>query len=294
MFFTCQDQVVTWPILITDIPYSDSGLQPRRIRFNFYAPSTSGIFKIKLHVMSDTYIGVDWETEMILNVVARKGRQALKDCTEDEADSVIDRISKAIMNKALLQLPAGASEDEMQSKLEMIVTQFLEEKEKNKSATRKKALPKVQDGSSPKDDKLKDNVKTAVEPSHSEDARSDHETTNSKDISKMEVVQSQSADIKAEAKRQAHLLWQRVYGRKPILCHDLEKIIPNTLTTSKKWNEMASCDPQKDYVSEWTLRWDSEDDDDENRKDKKEKLKGVTDFQELNPVRSKIGLDLHF
>lgn len=225
--------------------------------------------------MSDTYMGVDWQTEMILNVVARKGRQAFKDGTEDESNSVIDRINKAIADKVFLQLPAGASEDEMQSKLEMIVSQFLEDKKK--SATRKKALLKVQDGSSPKDDKSQDIVKTAVEPSHSEDACSDHETTNSedielpskKDISETDVLRSQSADIKAEAKRQAHLLWQRVYGRKPILCNELEQIIPNTLTTSKTWSEMASCDPQKDYMSEWTLRWDCEDNHDENRKDKK-------------------------
>ena len=85
--------------------------------------------------MSDTYIGVDWETEMVLNVVARKGRRALKDFTEDESKPRTGRINKALLDKVLLQLPAGASEDEMESKLEVLVAQFLREREKTKSAT---------------------------------------------------------------------------------------------------------------------------------------------------------------
>ena len=241
MFFTCQDQIVTWPLLITDIPYSDSGLQSRRIRFNFYAPNTSAIFKIKLHVMSNTYIGIDWETEMILNVIARKKRRSFKDFIEDESKSGTDRINKMLMDKILLKLPAGASEDEMESKLEVIVAQFLTTKEKKKWATRGKSFLKIQDD-------------------------------KSKDIVKLEAEQSQSADIKAEVKRQAHLLWQGLYGRKPILCVDLEKVIPDTLTTLKKWSEMNSCDPEKDYVSEWKMKWDCEDDNEKNWNDEKDKL----------------------
>jgi len=213
-------------------------------------------------------MGGDWETEMVLNVVARKGRQALKASTGDDSESGTCRINKALMDKVLLQLSAGASEDEMESKLEVVIAQFLQGKEK-KFAARQKSPLKMQDMSSSKDGKRVNSAKVAVEQPQSEDTHpklssEDDESSFEKASAETEVDQSQSDDIKAEAKRQAHLLWQRVYGRKPILCDDLEQIIPDTLTTSKKWIEMDSCDPKKDYISEWNMKWDCEDDDDEN------------------------------
>ena len=293
MFLTSQNEGITSPLSITDIPYSDSGLQPRRIKFNFLAPNTPGILKIKLYVMSDTYIGTDWETEMVLNIVARKGWRAFPDFTEDDSMSGTGRINKLLMEKVLQQLPAGASEDEMESKLEAFITQFLREKEKKELARRKKALLKIQDKSSLKEDKSQDIVKPGVEQSQSEDTSSVHGAKNSEDVElpsendgpRTETEQSQSVYVKAEAKRQAHIIWQRAYGRKRILCDDLEKIIPDTLTTLKKWVEMDSCDPEKDYVSEWKMKPDCEDDNDESWDDEKDELGSPSDLQEFNQNR---------
>ena len=293
MFFTREDKAITWPLLITDIPYSHSGLQSRRIRFNFYAPSISETFKIKLHVMSDTYIGVDWETEMILKVVARKERLALKYSLGDDSEYGMDRITKALMDKVLLQLPVIASEDEMESKVEAIVAQFLESQKKKKSAGSQKALLKIQDKSKSRDGKCEESIKVEMKQCQSEHTGSDHSKSSSEDdgLSRQkesgeeEIEQSQSNDIKAHVKRQAYLLWQSVYGRKPILCNDLEKVIPDILITSKKWFEMDSCDPKKDYMSEWNMKWDCKDVNDENWHEEKSKCELEFDRQEFDQER---------
>ena len=174
---------------------------------------------------------------------------------------------------------------------------FFEKGRRPNRQRHKKALLKIQDESSLENDKSQDLVKPAAEQSQSEHRCSGHERTNSEgvelpfnnDSPETEVEQSQSTGVKAEAKRQAHLLWQSVYGRKPILCDDLEKVIPDTLTISKKWVEMDSCDPKKDYISEWKMKWDCEDDNDESWNDEKGKLGSESDPLEFNRERVTMG-----
>ena len=163
--------------------------------------------------MSDMYIEMNWEMEMILKIVARKERLALKYSLGDDSEYGMDRITKALMDKVLLQLPVTASEDEMESKLEAIVAQFLESQKKKKSAGSQKALLKIQDKSKSRDGKCEESIKVEMKQCQSEHTGSDHTKSSSEDDelsrqkeSEEEIEQSQSKDIKAHVKRQAYLL----------------------------------------------------------------------------------------
>jgi hypothetical protein len=62
------------------------------------------------------------------------------------------------------------------------------------------------------------------------------------------------------------------------------------LTTLKKCSEIDSCDPEKVYVSEWKMKWDCEDNNEENWND--ERGSG-SDLLEVNQGRMALGRRLH-
>ena len=108
--------------MITDIPYSNSGLKPRRIRTFLSAPSTPAILELKLHVVSDTYMSVDWESELILNVSARQDKVGFKAILDDDSSSL--SIHKDMVKGALNQLPACVSEEEIEAEFAVIITKY--------------------------------------------------------------------------------------------------------------------------------------------------------------------------
>lgn len=121
-----QERVLTNPIVITDIPYSDSGLQPRQFRLQFDSPDTPDIFNLQLYVMSDTYMKTDQVINMTLDVCRKdfgpsppKKRQNGPDkklfmekylslmCPESEGEALARFVAKikkrSIMKKAAIR-----------------------------------------------------------------------------------------------------------------------------------------------------------------------------------------------
>ena len=94
-------------------------------------------------------------------------------------------------------------------------------------------------------------------------------STRNQNNSTEDLKPKYSPKVKATAKEACHSLWSRVSKVEQILSHGLEDFIPNTMKSST-WIIMEPWNLKKDYMSEWILPWDCEDDLDENWVDMEE------------------------
>lgn len=281
-------------------------------------------------------MGVDSETEMTLNVVARKEIRNISIPDDDECDSL--PFNKETMKQLLYRLPFCSSREDMESKLEILMEKFYVHLNEKRSGNPE--VPLEKEHPEPRESDLDDAIvvsksKPQCEIIHTEQlaekikvgSKSDLAlsvlSTNTSDrqssmgtlplekeernlldknISKEKSSENEAqisspakdkrifspAEIKMQAKQSAQYLWDRMFKRKQILEYGLEKLIPDTLAEFK-WT--GSCNPKKDYVSEWNLRWDCVEDNDQDWIDVEGKLKGGI-LKKFNETRRCVGREI--
>jgi hypothetical protein len=80
---------------MTDIPLASSGLKPRRMSIRFEAPEKFSKLNLRLHIMSDSYIGVDWEGKIVLEVAPRSTKRSSAIMKREDVAKRVARISKS-------------------------------------------------------------------------------------------------------------------------------------------------------------------------------------------------------
>ena len=288
--------------------------------------------------MSDTFIGVDYETDMTLNVVAR--RNNIRNINGPEGDDECDTmpVGREVIKYLYHLLPLRPSQEDMEERLEKLLKTFysyrrekrrrrelaeeMRKKRERKDDTdlRNQEPMKESESNDPESGEQEgiedvncnsvsdaDNTRTtsclAISTSISGAQLTNdtvvHMTEASKllneDIPKESDIkpeqeiaptdkdddQVSEAQLKEQAKQTAHFVCQRLFHRKRVLGYNLEKFIPDTLGEFR-W--IGCCDPRTDYMSESKLKWDCEDDNDENWVDVKGKLKGES-LKEFSKTR---------
>jgi hypothetical protein len=115
---------------------------------------------------------------------------------------------------------------------------------------------------------------------------SDQENHAEQNISSQHNERLIADKIKMKVKKTSQMLWNILFDRKKvILGYSLEKLIPDTLSESK-WE--CCYNAENDYMSEWKLQWDCDDDNDEEWVDIKGKVKGDS-LKEFNETRLCLG-----
>jgi hypothetical protein len=97
---------------MTDIPLASSGLKPRGVRIRLEAPEKFTKLNLRLHIMSDSYIGVDWESKIVLEVAPRSTKTPSAMMKQEEVAKRIINMSKCgqtpeSLAKATLQYVTG-------------------------------------------------------------------------------------------------------------------------------------------------------------------------------------------
>ena len=232
-----QNKVLTAPVVITDIPYWNSGLEPPQFRLKIPVPDTSEILDLRLQIMNDTYFNTDWEVCISVDICRKdfglspsKGRQTgpdMKFCMEKYMSLICpDSCDPAIFAKFV-------------------------KKAKEKTLTKKLAIKKALERERENKDK--------------------NEDWDSLSQGKAKVARGKGL----------FNAWNKMALITRFGCRGLERHIPDSLGTVG-WVDWKYCDPTRahNYVSEWTLPWDFEDDNSTDWEDVKVSKQSLKRFQE--------------
>jgi hypothetical protein len=205
--------------------------------------------------MSDTYMGVDYETEVTMTVVEKSAKLWNIDIPDDDDDDDGGGLlpsTKEELRPLMYQLRFCTSEEDMEMKLTKLIYAY------------------------------RNNVKM-------EGRTAGHSTPLTENrVSQRKKPTLPPEELRARIKQSTHSLYKRMFYRKKILRDGLEDLIPDTLAGS---NWSGCCDPKTDYMSEWRLKLDSESNEDENLANPNGELKDEM-LNKLDEGRAVIGREI--
>lgn len=218
--------------------------------------------------MSDTYMGVDFETEVILNIVASKGRARFPHVKDTEGLPVKGQMLWRLLEN--LPLDDSRVEGHIAKILAMYyafqeakATAYFEGVEKNEETSYKAVTKRSKSNDQLSEDKPSSDCQPSGETRSSE---SDEENINSgvKDLPRQglplhcspQLLQKNlhiSPSARAAAKRASFIICKRLYFKKSILIDGLERHIPDTVAEFS-WVDSLVSELKEDHLDSKTFK----------------------------------------
>lgn len=222
-------QAAISPVRIPDFHMPDRKGIPQKVKFRFQTPKSAMNVQLKVYAMNDSYIGLDWEGEAVMQVMRKrpsakpKGRESWDDNGDGDFFGCSTDIVMDILGCQGGKTPTPAE-------LEKLIRQFMKRKGKKQP---------LQGTAAEGTDDMKGKPK--VEPTRQQRTENSFKFNDEDD-------DLRPAE-RAYAKQRAFVWWQENFAPKRVLSLELEDLAQESLGESG-WYENTFCDPTDWYISQ--------------------------------------------